>query len=257
MFLDAEAHTAYEFGNSQIREFPFPHFYLKDVFPADFYQKIQKNLPTTSDLWPIEEKRPVKGYKERFVCCFDDESLSSLTPEKSIFWKEFRDTYLRGAFGGLVMSKFNSLIAERFEGRTDLEFYDELLLVHDIKNYHLGPHTDSPKKVITVLFYLPEDEDHESMGTSIYIPKDLSFLCRGGPHYKHEDFIKIKTMPYKPNTAFGFFKTNNSFHGVEKLTEEGYGRWLLLYDIYVKNPELKVPSLEPQVNLSPPVKFSF
>jgi hypothetical protein len=257
MFLDAEVHTAYEFGNSQIREFPFPHFYLKDIFPADFYQKIQKNLPTTSDLLPIEEKRPVKGYKERFVCCFDDESLSSLTSEKSIFWKEFRDTYLRGAFGSLLMRKFNSLIAERFEGRADLEFYDELLLVYDVKNYQLGPHTDSPKKVITVLFYLPSDKDHESLGTSIYLPKDSSIKCPGGPHHKHEDFIKIKTMPYYPNSAFCFFKTNNSFHGVEKLTEEGYGRWLLLYDIYVKNPEVKTSSFEPQVNISTPVKFSF
>jgi hypothetical protein len=252
MFLDAEVHTAYEFGNSQIRGFPFPHFYLKDIFPTDFYQKIQKNLPATSDLWPIEEKRPVKGYKERFVCCFDDESLSSLASEKSIFWREFRDTYLRGAFGSLLMNKFHELIAERFEGRTDLEFYDELLLVHDVKNYHLGPHSDSPRKVITVLFYLPCDKDHESLGTSIYLPKDSSFQCPGGPHYKHEDFIKIKTMAYSPNSAFCFFKTNNSFHGVEKLTEEGYGRWLLLYDIYVKNPEPSPPSFEP----SSPVKFS-
>ena len=253
MFLDDEIHTAYEFGNSQIREFPFPHFYLKDVFPTDFYQKIQKNLPATTDLWPIEEKRPVKGYKERFVCCFDDESLASLASEKSIFWREFRDTYLRGAFGTLLMTKFHNHIATRFEGRTDLEFYDELLLVHDVKNYSLGPHSDSPRKVITVLFYLPFDKDHESLGTSIYLPKDSSFQCSGGPHYKHEDFIKVKTMPYSPNSAFCFFKTSGSFHGVEKLTEEGYGRWLLLYDIYVKNPEVNPPSFEPNT----PVKFSF
>jgi len=43
---------------------------------------------------------------------------------------------------------------------------------------------------------------------------------------------------YMPNSAFCFFKTNNSFHGVERLSEKGYGRWLLLYDIYVSNPEL-------------------
>jgi hypothetical protein len=257
MYLDAEFHTAYEFSNAQIREFPFPHFYLQDVFPADLYQKIQKNLPATSDLWPIEDKRPVKGYKERFVCCFDDESLSSLTSEKSIFWREFRDTYLRGVFGSFLMSKFSGSIAARFEGRTDLEFYDELLLVHDTKNYHLGPHTDSPKKVITVLFYLPSDKDHEALGTSIYLPKDPSMRCHGGPHHKHEDFIKIKTMPYSPNSAFCFFKTNNSFHGVEKLTQEGYGRWLLLYDIYVKNLELKTPSFDPQLTINTPVKFSF
>jgi hypothetical protein len=257
MFLDAELHTAYELGNSQIREFPYPHFYLQNIFPADFYEKIQKNLPTTSELWPIEQKRNVKGYKERFVCCFDDESLSSLTPEKSIFWKEFRDTYLRGAFGSLLMGKFHELISTRFNGRTDLEFYDELLLVYDVKNYHLGPHTDSPKKVITVLFYLPEDASHESLGTSIYLPNDPSFQCSGGPHYRREDFAKIKTMPFLPNSVFGFFKTNNSFHGVERLTEDGYGRWLLLYDIYVKNLELNTAPIESKAEIKAPVNFSF
>ncbi|HBW86105.1 MAG TPA: hypothetical protein DEF82_05020 [Crocinitomicaceae bacterium] len=257
MFLDAEAQTAYEFANAQIREFPFPHFYLKDIFPTDFYQRIQNNLPSKSELWPIEEKRPVKGYKERFVCCFDDESLSTLSSDKSIFWKEFRDTYLRGAFGSLLMSKFHELISARFDGRTDLEFYDELLLVHDIKNYSLGPHTDSPKKVITVLFYLPADENHQSLGTSVYIPNDSSFQCPGGPHHPHENFLKLKTMPYSPNSVFCFFKTNNSFHGVEKLTEDGYGRWLLLYDIYVKNPQATsiIPSEADVKNGS--VKFTF
>ena len=257
MFLDAEVHTAYEFSNASIKDFPFPHFYLEKAFPDDFFKRIQEYLPATSELWPIEEKRPVKGYKERFVCCFDEESLSLLAPEKSIFWKEFRDTYLRGAFGNLLMKKFSSLLSARFEGRTDLEFYDELLLVYDTKNYHLGPHTDSPRKVVTVLFYLPEDKDHQSLGTSIYLPRDPSFQCLGGPHYKHEDFIKVRTMSYSPNSAFCFFKTNNSFHGVEKLTEEGYGRWLLLYDIYVKNPEQKTLSFESQANISAPVKFSF
>ncbi len=257
MYLDAELHTAYEFGNAQVRDFPFPHFFLKNIFPKEFYKKIQENLPATSELWPIEEKRPVRGYKERFVCCFDDESLSSLSSEKSIFWKNFRDAYLRGAFGNLLISKFQSLISARFGGRNDLEFYDELLLVHDIENYSLGPHTDSPRKVITVLFYLPNDEDHTSLGTSIYIPKDASFQCPGGPHHHHDDFLKMKTMPYSPNSAFCFFKTNNSFHGVEKLSESGYGRWLLLYDIYVKNPEAKISTPASDVILKQPLKFSF
>jgi len=237
MFLDAEVHTAYEFGNAQVKEFPFPHFYLSNVFPLDFYLRIQESLPKKNDLWPIAEKRPVKGYNERFVCCFDNESLQSLGYEKSLFWTEFRDTFLRGAFGNLLINKFSGAISTRFGGRTDLEFYDELLLVYDVKNYKLGPHTDAPRKVVTVLFYFPQDEEHRSMGTSIYLPKNSAFQCPGGPHYDHADFLKVTTMPYMPNSAFCFFKTNNSFHGVERLSEEGYGRWLLLYDIYARVPE--------------------
>jgi len=257
MFLDAEVHTAYEFGNARIKEFPFPHFYLMNVFPPNFYEHIQESLPSTTDLWPIEEKRPVKGYQERFVCCFDNESLQSLGSKKSVFWVEFRDTYLKGAFGNLLINKFSGLISARFGGRTDLEFYDELLLVYDVKNYKLGPHTDAPRKVITVLFYFPKDGNHQSMGTSIYLPKDSAFQCPGGPHYNHADFLKVSTMPYMPNSAFCFFKTNNSFHGVERLSEEGYGRWLLLYDIYVRNPEPVKLSEDSQSGPNTLLRFSF
>ena len=44
MFLDAELHVAYKIGNVPISNFPFPHFYLENIFPDDFYSKIQENL---------------------------------------------------------------------------------------------------------------------------------------------------------------------------------------------------------------------
>ena len=30
-----------------------------------------------------------------------------------------------------------------------------------------------------------------------------------------DGFEKVKTMPFKPNSMFGFIKTTNSFHGVD------------------------------------------
>jgi len=40
-------------------------------------------------------------------------------------------------------------------------------------------------------------------------------------------------MPFVPNSAFCFVKTNNSFHGVEPLEKEDTDRWALLFDIYI------------------------
>ena len=65
----------------------------------------------------------------------------------------------------------------------------------------------------------------------IYMPIDFKFTCSGGPHYKKENFNLVYTAPFKDNSAFGFVKTNNSFHGVEKVKKTS-NRWLLLYDIY-------------------------
>ena len=41
-------------------------------------------------------------------------------------------------------------------------------------------------------------------------------------------------MPFKPNALFAFVKTETSFHGVEPVTDPDTKRWLLLYDIYVR-----------------------
>jgi hypothetical protein len=233
LFQEAELQVAYEFGNAPIRAFPYAHLYLEDVFPKSFYQAIQDNLPVGDQWSPIAEKRRVTGYHERFVCCFDEQSLGELDPQRQAFWRQFRDTFLRGSLKAFLLDKFRPQIERRFKGAMPAAFRDELLLVQDIQQYALGPHTDSPRKVVTVLFYLPPDLSQEALGTSIYLPRDAGFVCKGGPHYEREHFLRLKTMPFRPNSVFCFVKTDNSFHGVERIGDADCRRWLLLYDIYV------------------------
>jgi len=235
MNTSQELYLAYKIGNEKILDFPFPHTYVEDVFPQDLYDEIQDNIPEPGNLSSIADKRPVKGYKERFVFCFDDESLLNLDNKKRIFWKEFKNRMLSKNLMNFLLSRFMPYISSRFQNQNiqQLKFNSELLLIQDTMNYKIGPHTDSPRKVISFLFYLPKDNSQKELGTSIYMPKDFNFKCNGGPHHPRENFEKIITMPFLPNSLFCFPKTDNSFHGVEKiLTDEK--RWLLLYDIYIE-----------------------
>jgi hypothetical protein len=136
-------------------------------------------------------------------------------------------------FARALVSKFSQSFYKRF-GDKGLapRLTSECLLVQDTTNYALGPHTDSPRKVITCLFYLPERASRSHLGTSLYVPTVRSFTCKGGPHYPREAFDKVASMPYIPNALFAFVKTNKSFHGVERIDCGDYRRWLLLYDIY-------------------------
>ena len=136
------------------------------------------------------------------------------------------------------LSKFLPYISLRFQNQNiqQLKFNSELLLIQDTMNYKIGPHTDSPSKVISFLFYLPKDNSQKELGTSIYMPKDFNFKCNGGPHHPRENFEKITTMPFLPNSLFCFPKTDNSFHGVEKI-ETDEKRWLLLYDLYLNEAD--------------------
>ena len=41
MSSSAELHLSYKVGNAPVSMFPFPHFYVQDVFPQDFYDQLQ------------------------------------------------------------------------------------------------------------------------------------------------------------------------------------------------------------------------
>ena len=259
MFSNAELELTYKFANAVVLGFPYPHFFIQDVFPQDFYDRLQDSIPDPSLMIPIEEARPVKGYKERFVLAIGDQKhQDTLPPDKRDFWREFSSWLCSGRLASVAVQKFQPILQQRFKNAPPPNFYNEALLVEDITKYALGPHTNSPRKVITMLFYLPKDRSQSHIGTSIYLPKDPGFTCPGGPHYTFDKFVKLHTMPFLPNSLFVFCKTHNSFHGVEPVTDPDTRRWLLLFDVYVNVPQNQ--TVNPGPAASPPaanVTFKF
>lgn len=258
----AELFTAYQIFNAPIRGFPYPHCFVEDVFAPDFYAEIQRNLPDPAVMIPILEARQVKGYNERFVLeLHKSEHLESLPDDKRKFWQDAAKWLVGGSsgklglLGQLMMQKFQPYVLNRFKGNLNgIKLYDEAYLVEDVTNYKIGPHTDSPVKVITMLFYLPKDESQLHLGTSIYIPKDRNFRCGGGPHYPFDWFERMATMPFRPNSLFTFVKGDSSFHGVEPVRDADCRRWLLLFDVFMEQQPtqgLQQPNWQASVQLAP------
>lgn len=228
----------YRIGNAPINPFPFPHIYVQDVFPADFYAELLRHLPPREAFSPLSTVRPMGSDiydKTRSVLILQPEFVDKLAEPFRGFWQGVARMLFSGGLADILFGKFGQLIQSRFQGQ-NVEFFDEALLVQDSQNYALGPHTDTPLKVMSFLFYLPADRSKAHLGTSIYVPKDRRFTCPGGPHHKFELFERMLTMPYVPNALFAFLKTPNSFHGVEPVNDEGVKRNLLLYDVKVKTP---------------------
>lgn len=224
-----EGPLSYAIANAPLRTFPYPHIFVRDVFPAQVYAELQAHIPDPAAMTPIAEARPVKGYKERFV--LDPARPGERLPESQrAFWNALHQQLTGGTLRDVLLTRFAPVIQKRFAGQA-VRFAEETLLVEDVTHYALGPHTDSPSKVVTVLFYLPRDDSQAHLGTSIYLPKDRARRCPGGPHYGFEGFDRVATMPFLPNSMFAFAKTDNSFHGVEPVTDPDVRRWLLLYDI--------------------------
>jgi hypothetical protein len=226
-----ELEVIYRIANAQVRTYPFPHFYLRDVFPADFYRELLAQLPGPENMSSLEEMGRAKGYPERAVMQLDGGRASGLSDSQHAFWSTLTRWFFGGRFGATVLDKFEPWATPRVDARPGHVITDDLMLVRDETRYSLGPHTDAPFKLVSLLFYLPADDRLERYGTSLYLPKDESFTCEGGPHHRFEGFTRMATMPFLPNSLFAFVKSDHSFHGVEPIAEAGVARWLLLYNL--------------------------
>ena len=258
MSSSAEQYTLYQIANAPLREHPYPHILVHDVFEPDLYRRMMANLLPPALMRPIKDDRPVgKTYSDdRYVYTLSQDRIGALPPPYAEFWDAFTRWLLDTPFAVTLFNKFGPHIHRRFADRKP-GFYNEALLVDDRVRYVLGPHTDTPSKVITLLFYLPADNAHEHLGTSIYAPRDPSFRCPGGPHYSFDRFDRVVTMPYRPNTLFAFFKSDNSFHGVEPVRDRDYRRHLLLYDIKCQLEDAAQPGAVAAAATSPKVEFTF
>lgn len=230
----AKLQALYRIGNAEMRPYPYPHLYVEDVFPDGFYRRLRDCLPPAAAYRSLAETGRVSpgAYKERSIFFFEEEALAGLPEDSAGFWRETADWLLDEEMLGLLLAKFDGAIRQRFEGHAGhVRLVPEACLVKDGAGYAIGPHTDAPHRLLSLLFYLPPDDRWADCGTSIYVPRERGFTCEGGPHYLPEPFERLATMPYRPNGLFAFMKTNNAFHGVEPVTDPAIERDLLLYDI--------------------------
>ena len=208
------ASVRYKIANSEVQKWPFSHFHAFDIFPDDFYTQLQQHLPSES-----EYKSGQSNYNGRkFAPGNAPGELNFLLSEE---------------FLNSVIFAFLPDFKRRYPNDGFIPKMD-LRLILDGENYSIGPHTDAKWKVVSLLFYLPDSYSLKDLGTSLYIPKDRSFRCPGGPHHKFEAFTKVHTAPFYPNSCFGFFKTDYSFHGVEPITIP-CRRDVLLWNLYDAN----------------------
>lgn len=236
MYSGVEEHVTYQIANASMRDYPYPHIYVESVFPDDFYLSIRRNWPESSALVSLANTGRVSpgAYPERFVLPFNLPEAEKFAPGRREFWREFGNWFLGERFLVALLKKFSRSIQKRFGENVHKYSYSvDSLIVRDHTNYNLGPHTDAPHKLLSLLFYCPDDDSRKHLGTSIYLPLDPEFRCPGGPHHPYGKFQRVKTMEYKPNTLFAFFKTDNSFHGVEPIADKDVLRDVLLYDIRV------------------------
>lgn len=266
MSSDVNLKVIYRIANAPVCLFPYPHIFVRDVFPAHFYEELRRSLPPAESyqtLHALGRVSPAYSNK-RSAVPLTPEHIDALPEPAKAFWTGVGSWLLGGLFAQTMVHKFAPTLQQRFGVGTDPALFDEAFIVRDSTTYNLGPHTDSAHKVLSALFYLPPDESLAHLGTSVYVPKDHTFTCNGGPHHPFGDFKLVTTMPYVPNSFFAFPRTNSSFHGVKHIQDDAVCRDILQYDIKTAMPVAVAPPApgKPELKLvakaaKAPAKFYF
>jgi len=229
-----EAHVLQRIDAAPLRREPFVHCVVDGIFPADFYEEIIDNWPDEGSWEPLSESGRVSShaYAERMVVLMNPAGYARLDEARRAFWQERLGAWLLGkTLRERLLRKFaQELEGTEFAARAE-DTAGDSLIVSDRTNYAIGPHTDARHRVLSLLFYLPEDATFRRFGTSFYAPLDPAFRCGGGPHHPFKLFRRTATVEFVPNRLVLFPKTDRCFHGVEPVDLPGIDRRLLIYNV--------------------------
>lgn len=232
------AHVVDRLREVEVVPDPYPHYYLENVFPEGYYQELLSHLPASSVYENLYEVTDLKldQFRHRDQRDLTEGWTETLPDEVKSFWEDFDKWFLGPELAAAVLDSFaEPLKANAGLGNSRPSVSVESQLIRHRAGYFLGPHSDLHTKLVVLLMYLAPDDSAGHLGTSIYRPKDPDFTCRNSRHYPFEDFVRVKTAPYKRNSMLGFVRSDISFHGVEPLREQDVNacsRDLIQYVLY-------------------------
>ena len=200
---------------------PTAHFFIENVLPNYLYPKLLSLLPPESSLHPIQHKDAITddGRITRFLLDITSDTIQRFDDERRVFWGHMIDIYAAEDIKRAILSKFRSELAIRF-GKDVPEVVSVPIFYRDMPGYKISVHPDSEDKVATFQFYLPEDLTQRHMGTAF--------------HKRHGNkFVKIKKIPFVPNSAYAFVRTDESWHSVDQVARNELPRDSLALTLYL------------------------
>ena len=233
--------------DSRVINEPFPHLFVENIFPIDFYKELLRCLPKKSIYKAINATGSVgtKYSEERFVFNYtENEEINLLEENIKNFFKDLKKILFSEKIFSSTSTVFKKTLDSHLLNLSDeeknkidfpnLKFNFRSTLIKDFTKYSLGAHTDAFSKFINFLFYIPSNDHLMKNGTSLYKPITE---IQSTKHFNFEDtkkyFQKIKTCPFVPNSVLIFPRTARSFHGVEEININRDERNLLLLNYYL------------------------
>lgn len=230
LYIQNNEHMINRLNNTSVENYPYPHFFINNIFTDEFYQFLRTICPLDSECPNLKELGLVpRGYPDNRQTLPIKDYLRRHTHLYTYVTDRYRQTELRRLYNWFK-AFFLPRMLTKFNIQQPAKMYDELLYVVDSKGYGLHSHTDYEMKIFSALFYMPTDNIGSEYGTNIDIPEDPTYTSSRNKFNPTIKFNIWKTVPFVQNSMFAFLRTDNSFHSVSKIDQD-IKRYTLVYDI--------------------------
>ena len=224
-------HTRRRIDCASLRNTPFAHCVIDDIFEANTYTGLLTSLPAFEQLEEF--------YKGRYTLLFEDERLAEASP----YFKNFIVQFCTEEHKLWWLLKFKDEIDKRFSDFNwvcdNTSWYARVSMDKN-DMYSIGPHTDQSNKVVSLIYYLPKDKSLYNAGTTIYQSKQ-QWKMFNSERLDKDDFDAVEKVLFLPNRVFAFVPSQSSWHGVEEFSLNGQTRNTLQVFIVLKGTR-KIPT---------------
>ena len=243
-------HVAVAIDRARLDTDPMAHLVVDALMPPEIYDALVDAIP------PVELFTDKDEHKQNFkLHSFDvapEWTLTALGFMEDVlipriivpgllqkFEAHVRATYVR---------KYGAALGAQVAALPHIATAGRLMLRRP--GYHLDPHLDPDRVVVTCLIYFARPGDDESFGTSFYRIEGDPVIDRRNTFFPgNEGYCchLVKTAPFRPNTAVAFVNAGGA-HGADIPSSAPAGTERYAYQFYVSPEPTALAALIPSTS---------
>jgi hypothetical protein len=240
-------HVASAIDRATLDTDPMAHLVVQDLLPRETYDALVDAIPP-AELFSDKDDR-----KQNFKLHTVD-----IAPEWTVTALSFMEDLIipRMIVPGLVrkceshilatyVKKYGTTLGPQVAGLAHIATAGRLMLRRP--GYHLDPHLDPDRVVVTCLIYFARPGDDESYGTSFYRINGDPVINRRNTFFPRNEGYRcdlVKTAPFRPNTAVAFVNAGGA-HGADIPNSAPAGTERYVYQFYVSPETAALSALIP------------
>ena len=207
-------HVQQAIAGAALQTDPCPHIVVEELFPPAFYKLLRKAIPPPAffgDQDPIKQnlRMPIEFGPALSVSVlnFVDEVIVREVIRPAVIEK-FHEPLQRHydvIFGSGFRERANNISQSVSAGRVMLRRL----------GYHLSPHRDPKRSMLTCLMYFAGSKDSDAYGTDIFRvldDREATYTQTYYPEANGSTCELVKRVPFRPNTMLVFLNSSGA-HG--------------------------------------------